>query len=255
MSENPYPSTVDDQPRLPVEREFGNWRSGPLQGFILAVIGGSIAWFVIEATSPVFLIPKEYHLEELGPPPEEVFAHYAAQAKAIRQNAMLDMTWVGAFVAGMLALGESIRRGCIKPALLALPIGAVAGCAAGFVGSFARSALNVDELPSLFETVVLQIAMLGTLGAGIGLALGLSTKSWVKVLVSGLFAGILAGVLYPAAVSVLLPTTATDTLIPNGATNRIVWIWISVGLLGLITTMTCQSERPRNDPVKSEQVT
>lgn len=247
MTENPF-TTIAVNRDLPTESALGDWRSGPLLGFLLAVVGGMIAWGVIEATSPVFLVPQEYHLEYLGPPPEEIAAYISAQTKANRQNAMLDLTWVGAFVAGVMALGESIRRCRIKPVLLALPVGAVAGCAAGLVGSFASSALNVGALPSLTQTITLQIVMLGTMGIGVGLALGLSTKSLVKVMLSGLFAGILGGVLYPIAVSVLLPTAGTDTLLPKGALNRIVWIGISAGLLGLIITLMCQPELPRKAP-------
>jgi hypothetical protein len=125
----------------------------------------------------------------------------------------------------------------MKPVLLAVPIGALGGCVAGLAGSLARETLEVGALADLAEIVQVQAVMLGVFGAGVGLALGLLGRSGRTVFAAGfagMLAGMLAGVLYPFAVSLILPTASTDFLIPAGAWDRLLWVALSAGLLGLI---------------------
>ena len=79
--------------------------------------------------------------------------------------------------------------------------------------------------------------MLGLLGMGVGLAMGIPRRHFRKIAeeaIAGALGGVLAAVLYPVAASLLLPTAGTDLLIPAGTGNRVLWLGISSGVLGLV---------------------
>lgn len=248
MSESHSPTAAGNQEVRTAESAPGGWRTGPLTGFILAVVGGAIAWGIIESTSPVFMVPEKYHIVSLGPPPEKVAALKAVQAKVDRLNTMLEVTWLGALVAGMIALGESIARRSLTPVLIAVPVSAVAGLVAGFVGNLAWAALTMGPLTTLRETAVVQALMLGVLGIGVGLALSLSSKSLKRVAASGIAGmavGVLAGILYPIGISLLAALATTDSVVPKGAVNRLFWIGICAALWGVTVVATVRRPEHR----------
>ena len=75
------------------------------------------------------------------------------------------------------------------------------------------------------------------LGLGVGLGVGLATrtaKGSIKAALAGLAGGGLAGALYPVALSLALPTTATDALLPDEAVARLLWLGLLSGLIGLM---------------------
>jgi hypothetical protein len=243
--------TADNQDISPAGADAGDWRSGPLVGLALAMVGGAMTWGLVEYTSPIFEVPKKYHIPDLGAPAEKWNAYVAAQVKVDRQNAMLEFAYFGALVTGMIAVGDGIARRSLKPGLVAVPVGAAGGCAAGLFGSLAYQAFGIGPRADLADTVGVQAVTLGVLGIGVGLALGLSGKSLRNVVVSGvagMLAGVLAGVLYPVAISLLMPTASTDSLIPKGEVTRMFWIGTSAGLLGLIVAGTARRRGWRTQP-------
>jgi hypothetical protein len=223
-------------------------------GLVLAAVGGALAWGVIEGTSPVFTVPREYDIPDLGAPNEMFDALHAVQVRVNRNNAVLELTWLSVLVAGMIAVGEAVARRGLKPLLVAVPVAAAGGGVAGFVGSLAWETLGAGPPGELTETVQVQVVLLGMLGVGVGLAVGLSSGSLPRVVasaVAGLGAGILAGVVYPVAISLLLPTASTDSLVPKGAVHRLLWIEITAATLGLFVTWALvrhRSARPRRKP-------
>jgi hypothetical protein len=241
-TDHPAPTADDRRPPC-AGADTGRRILAPCLGLALALFGGAIAWAVIEGTSPVFRVPREYHIRNLGAPTEKFDALRAVEVNVNRHNAMLELTWLGALVAGTLALREAIGRRALWPVLLAVPVAAAVGCAAGFAGSLTYEALGVGPLAELTATLKVQAVVLGLLGLGIGLALGLSSGSlggFVVAGIAGMAGGILASVLYPVAVSFLLPGASTDSLVPAGAANRLLWIAIAAGLAGLTVTASAR---------------
>ena len=117
--------------------------------------------------------------------------------------------------------------------LVAIPVGAVGGFAAGLAGGLVYR----GPLGDLADNVKLQVVMLGLLGLGVGLALGIPRRHVRKIAaaaIAGALGGLLAAVLYPVATSLLLPSAGTDLLIPAGTGNRVLWLGISSGVLGLV---------------------
>jgi len=166
---------------------------------------------------------------------------------------MVALSWLGGLIAGAIAIGEAFARRSPRAVLLAVPLAAAGGCAAGWIGSLAYEAFGIGPLASLGDTVKAQAPMLGLLGAGVGLALGgshLSLRGGLALSGAGLLAGLLASLVYPVAVSVLLPTASTDSLIPQGAVNRLVWIGIAAGLLG---ATVAGAARPRQSRTPGRQ--
>ena len=200
---------------------------------LLALAGGAMTWCVLEYTPPVFTVPKEYEVPGLGAPPEKLEALRIVQGQVDRGNAVLNLGWFGALLAGMLGLGEAIARRSLAPLLVAIPVGAAGGFAAGLAGGLVYG----GPLGDLAENVKVQVVMLGLLGLGVGLALGIPRRHFRKIAaaaIAGALGGVLAAVLYPVAASLLLPTAGTDLLIPAGTGNRVLWLGISSGVLGLV---------------------
>ncbi len=146
---------------------------------------------------------------------------------------MLNLGWFGALLAGMLGLSAADREAFAGAAAGRHPVSAVGGFAAGLTGGLVYK----GPLGDLAENVKLQVVMLGLLGLGVGLALGDSTQTFPQDRRggdAGALGGVLAAVLYPVAASLLLPTAGTDLLIPAGVANRLLWLGISSGVLGLV---------------------
>jgi len=227
-------------------------RIHPLSGVALALLGGAIVWAVIERFEPVFLVPEEFHVKELGAPEEKHLRLRIEQAKVDRRNAALDLALFGAILAGSLGVGEGLSRRSLVPVLIALPVGALFGALSGLCGFAAFELWSTGRLLTSVESAAkVQAAMLAVLGAGSGLALGLSTKSFriaATATVAGAVGGGLAGLLYPVAASFLLPTAGTELLIPRGELNRLLWIELTAGLLGLVIVAVGRGRIPLGNP-------
>lgn len=213
-------------------------RTGSVLGIVLATVGGALTWGLIEHFDPVFLVPEEYHIKQLGAPQEMHIRLRIEQAKVDRRNAALDLAIFGALLAGSLGLGEGIGRRSVVPVLVALPVGALVGGLSGLCGHAAFELWNTGGLLAAVESAVkVQGAMLAVLGAGCGLAVGLASRSLrttSTAVLAGAVGGGLAGILYPVVASFVLPTAGTELLIPRGELNRLLWIELTAGLLGLI---------------------
>lgn len=246
MSSDDVAAGAASQELPAVEADSRGRRRELVTAFLLALAGAAMTWAAMEYIPPVFTVPKEYEVPGLGAPPEKLEALRVVQGRVDRGNAMLNLGWFGALLAGMLALGEGIARRSPKPMLIAIPVGAAGGCVAGLAGGLVYG----GPLGDLTETVKLQVVMLGGLGSSVGLALGIPRRSLHKILlaaIAGMAGGVLAGILYPVGISLLLPTASTDTLIPSGTASRLLWLGISSAALGLfIAGLSHKNDRGRN---------
>jgi hypothetical protein len=217
---------------------------GPLWGVIFALAGGLAAWALIGA-----LIPAFPEVSWPAWPSDEVKARLtAAQARIDCSNQALAMGILGAVLGAAMAIGEGVVRRSLGTALVGGVIlaiaGALAGGLAGLVGHTLYQAweMRAANVP-LVNTLVMHAAVLGTLGGGIGLGLGLlahrATSAAVHLFL-GILAGGLAGVFYPFLAGFCLPNVCTNTLIPEASAERLLWLGLATGLIGLIVPGTAR---------------
>jgi hypothetical protein len=208
----------------------------PLESLILTLIAGAIVWGSIHFAHPLFRVPKEFDIPNIGAPPELHVAFRREKNKLERWHAAIYLGCLGLLIGAALGLREGHRRRSWLPPLLAAPLGAVGGAIGGVLGClvYERLGPNVGELG---PTITAQLLAAIPLGLGIGLGLGLTMKSIgavTKVALAGVAAGVLAGVIYSIAVSLLLPEASTDALLPAEASTRLLWLGILAGMIGLV---------------------
>ena len=220
-------------------------------GAALGLIAGCISWAAIQAVHPAFEVPKEYHIEAMGAPPERVEALMNATARTDRKNLTLYLGLCGALLAGLLASsGRSLRAIAI-----AAPLGLLLGGFTGWLGHFAYERLVADAVQTdMTRIVAAQAILLAGLGlagsAGWAIARGRPAETPLYA-VAGLAGGGLAGALYPVLMSVVLPDIDTSTLLPREATSRLMWLLLASGLIGLVMPLAAR-RRPAAAPIPSE---
>jgi hypothetical protein len=214
-----------------------------------ALLAGAIAWGVVEQVHPAFDVPKEYHIANLGAPVEKWVAYRAAANRVDGMNAMLDLAILGGLVAAALALAGGTARRPASRLAIAAPLGALGGAAGGLIGSVVHVTwLLTAAQPDVIHTAGQQVAALAALGLGVGLAFGCAQRAVRTALPAGLLAGTLAGTVYPIAVSLLLPATGTESLIPGDRPSRLLYIGVTAALLGLIVPIARKPQQADSPP-------
>jgi len=215
----------------------GNILLPPLAGLGLGLAAALLAWVLIQRVHPVFLMPENLHLS-MGAPAAQVNAYRAKQRELDRHHAMLYLGSLGAFLGALLGVAEGRLRRSILPIATTLPLGALGGVAGGLLACLVQEQVRVNVgLAEIKHTVMAQLALCLPLAGCIGLGLGLATRSLrglVLAVLAGLAAGVLAGVLYPLITSTFLPGISTDSLLPEEASSRLMWLGLLAGVIGLV---------------------
>ena len=217
----------------------------PLECLILALVAGAIVWGGIHFAHPLFHVPKEFDIPNIGAPPERHAAHRREKNKLDRWHAAIYLGGLGLLIAAALGLREGHRRRSWLPPLFAMPLGAIGGAIGGILGClvYERLGPNVGELG---PTITAQLLAAIHLGLGVGLGLGLATKSVaaaMKTALAGVAAGALAGIIYSIAVSLLFPEASTDALLPAEASTRLLWLGMFAGMIGLVIPLAAQRSK------------
>ena len=95
--------------------------------------------------------------------------------------------------------------------------------------------------------------MLATLGGGVGLGLGAllarRLAAAIQCLVAGLLAGGLAGMAYPMIAAFFMPGVITDPVVPLFGAERLLWIGLFTGLVGLTVAAIARKRdrKPRKE--------
>jgi hypothetical protein len=208
---------------------------------LLALLGGGIAWGLIVAYDPWFTIPEDLRDVTWYSPPDKIAQLEAALEQAVCRNTYSMLAAIGALLGGLVALGDGLARRSAARALFGLPVGAVTGSLAAAAGGWLGQAViaaygGVTAETELFRTTYVHIALLAPLGAGVGLGLGLlggRCGALVRMVVGGILGGVFAAIVYPISAAFLLPGDITETLIPWGPLNRLLWIGLAAALIGL----------------------
>jgi len=209
----------------------------PRQGLLLGLLSAAIVFAIVQATYPIFRMSEKVNVA-MGRPTAEFLAVIRQNDRNEQKHAALYLGCLGALTAGALSLRESLARRTWLAPILALPLGALGGAVGGWLGCLvlehARDTIGQLELKHLVEA---QLAAGLPLGLGIGLGFGVATRSlanFAKSAATGLAAGAVAGTAYAVIVSILLPTSGTDALLPVEASTRLLWLCTLAGLIGLI---------------------
>ncbi len=234
--------------------------AGPLAGLLVALAAGAVCWVLLETAFPVFTVSEDL-IPGAFPSDEEMLAFEVALGEAVFRNAILFVGIFGAVVGGGLAVGEGVaqrsRRIVLKAALAGTAVAAVFGCLAALTGHVAFDYhYPIEGLSPLAKTIRTQAAMLATLGAGIGLAVGIFSggrRIGFTCVVGGLLAGVLAGMVYPMVTAVCFPGIATELVVPYGTVDRFLWIGVMTGLAGVIIPGVGRRRPPRKDRLAAEQ--
>jgi hypothetical protein len=225
-------------------------RTAWMPGVGLALVGGILAWAILEASYPVMTMPRELY-RMLGTPPDVVQASLARADKMAMVNPMFALAVVGGILGGALAVShlgaQPSRIGGLVAALAAVLVGAGFGCLSGFIGyTVHRAGLSAGPDAELSKTLAMHIAVFSTLGAGVGLGVGaFSVRIWKAAgagLLAGAAAGLLAGAAFPVLMAIIAPAVDSSDVIPDGR-ERLLWIGLPALLLGLAVPLFTECHR------------
>ena len=211
----------------------------PLVGLTMALFAGLVVWGILEMIMPVFVLPE--HLRDAGGNmPEELHRELFAALKVnTEQNAILSLVLLASILALVLSVTELLHR---RAGLRVAWGGLLAGLLAGVVALGAVTlAIELHDALSLEgnrlgKTLIVQSAMLGMTGLGIGLAIAVPMfrpRLFLTCLAGCLIGGLLAALIFPISASVCLPHVNTDQLIPQPGVGRLLWAALATGLIGL----------------------
>lgn len=223
------------------------WRSGLLSGLFFGVLSGLAAWLIIEAVVPLIKIPDEITSKMMSVPAPMV------QANKLKQE-LFTFGTLGALAGLVLAVGEGIARKCWKTmafgGLGAGLLGAAFGALAGYVGHVEFLQLKGADVSDIVRTFAVQCSALGIVGAGVGIALtGLLIRRPGPVFngaIAGLLSAGLAVVAYTVVAALFFANTITDVIVPLRATERVIWVCLTLGLLGALTASIAHSATTRS---------
>jgi hypothetical protein len=219
----------------------------PWAGLALGLFAAAAIFAAIQATYPIFNVDKKFDIPSIGAPTEMHDRFQAEKNKMDARHGMLYLGGLGLLLALLLGAGEArARRSWIAP-LLAAPLAVLGGAVGGYLGTLAQVYVRTNYgQAELNHTIGTQMALALPLGLGLGLGLGLATRSFtgtLKAALTGLIAGALAAALYAVLVSILLPAASTETLIPDQASSRALWLALLGGALGALIPVSSRGRK------------
>ena len=142
--------------------------------------------------------------------------------------------------------------------LLAILIAGVFAGGGAVLGGMLAVSPALPEDP-LIRTIVVQCAMFGLAGLGVGAGVAFAATLPVFRLrllatccVGGLLGGTLAGLVFPFASSILLPSAQTEVLMPDPGVSRLLWLALVSCLSAL--TLTGMGERSKDGGLRKSRV-
>lgn len=215
-----------------------------MPGLVIAGLVSLMVWGVLEVMPSVFELPE--HLRELsGNAPGELQEELRRTALVVsNKNAALSLVMLISTLGLCLTIAEvKLRRQGLRAiwgGLLAVLIAGAFAVGGAILGGMLAASPSLPEDP-LFRTILVQVAMFGLAGSGVGAAVAIATmlpilrpQLLAGSLTSGLLGGLLAGLIYPFVSSILLPNARTEVLMPDPGVSRLLWLAL-VSCLSVLT--------------------
>ncbi len=217
-----------------------------IPGLIVAGVVALAVWGVLEVMPSVFELPE--HLRELsGNAPEEQQKERLDTSLVVsNRNAALSLVMLVSTLSLFLTIAEVKLRHqglrAIWGGLLAMLIASVFAVGGSILGGVLAASASLPEDPFV-RTIIVQCAMLGLAGSGVGAGVAFATtlpifrpQLLAICLTSGLLGGLLAGLIFPFASSILLPNAQTEVLMPDLGVSRLLWLALVSCLSALTVT-------------------
>lgn len=228
---------------------------GPVVLLVAGLIGALAAWLLIEQIQlhELFIageLPPELANRSESNPERQAKEDELAQV-ALYQNSTLLLAVIGGCLGACLGLAEGALRRSIGTALLKLLTGALLGAAFGAAGGLAQvfAGLQIERwtrLDPTFRAMAMHSLAWMLAAAGLALALFLPPRRLPGVLrgvLSAISAGLVAGLIYAPLGAYLFPLSDADQAVPSGSGNRLVFIALAAGLIGLALGRARQTAR------------
>ena len=235
-----------DRLSIPTRNEDGALLLSTIPGLILAGFAALLVWGVLEVMPPVFELSERLRELSGNAPGEQQKEKKDASLAASNKNTALSLVMLTSTLGLFMTVAEvklrHQRLRAIWGGLLAILIAGVFAVGGAVLGSMLAVSPALPEDP-LIRTIVVQSAMLGLAGLGVGA--GVAFAATLPVLrqrllatccVGGLLGGLLAGLIFPFASSILLPSARTEVLMPDPGVSRLLWLALLSCMSVLIVT-------------------
>ncbi len=219
----------------------------PIPGLIIAGLVSLMVWGVLEVMPSVFELPE--HLRELsGNASGELQEELRNTSMVVsNKNAALSLAMLISTLGLCLTIAEVKLRHqglrAIWGGLLAVLTAGTFAVGGSILGSMMAASPSLPEDP-LLRTILVQGAMFGLAGLGVGAGVAFATtlpilrpQLLAVCLTNGLLGGLLAGLMYPFVSSILLPNARTEVLMPDPGVSRFLWL----ALVSCLTVLTLTS--------------
>lgn len=212
-------------------------------GLVIGVVCGLATWGVVQATFPAFAVPAEFHIEGIGAPVERHQAFAKQQDIVDRRHLMLYLAVLGALLSGTLRVAWDRS---LPLAAVAATNGLIGGALAGtLTATYFVTTRNQGGQGDLLHPFLRQLLVGVPFGAWIGLRM--PAGRGLAAMGRGLFAGALGGLvfsaLYVLLVAIGLPEANTESLLPEEAVTRLLWLVTLGGTIGLAIGMAVGRSR------------
>lgn len=225
----------------------------PLPGLIISGFVALVVWGALEVMPPVFELSERLRELSGNAPEEQQKEKQDASLAASNHNAAFSLGLLASTLGLFLTVTEvKLRRlgsRVIWGGLLAILIVGVFAVGGAVLGSMLAASPALPEDP-LIRTIVVQSAMFGLAGLGVGAGVAFAVtlpiiqpRLLATCCVGGLLGGALAGLIFPFASSILLPNARTEVLMPDPGVSRLLWLALVSCLSALTVTGMAKEAR------------
>ena len=218
----------------------------PIPGLILAGFAALLVWGVLEVMPPVFELSERLRELSGNAPEEQQKEKKDASLAASNNNTALSLVMLTSTLGLFMTVAEvklrHQRLRAIWGGLLAILIAGAFAVGGSILGGMLAASSSLPEDP-LIRTVIVQSAMFGLAGLGVGAGVAFATtlpifrpQLLAICLTGGLLGGLLAGLIFPIASSILLPNARTEVLMPDPGVSRLLWLALVSCLSALTVT-------------------
>ena len=218
----------------------------PIPGLILAGFAALLVWGVLEVMPPVFELSERLRELSGNAPEEQQKEKKDASLAASNNNTALSLVMLTSTLGLFMTVAEvklrHQRLRAIWGGLLAILIAGAFAVGGSILGGMLAASSSLPEDP-LIRTIIVQSAMFGLAGLGVGAGVAFATtlpifrpQLLAICLTGGLLGGLLAGLIFPIVSSILLPNARTEVLMPDPGVSRLLWLALVSCLSALTVT-------------------